>query len=93
VDAQEIVMDAVAANRASQTSKERAPRKNVKSPSHNSEEPGRKKNGFVSLKERKSEHKLNEVLWEGSFQLSGSEISPVITVYKRLFPWYLLLFL
>ena len=64
-------------------SKDRAPQKVVKSPNHSSQESGVSKNGVTSLKERKNEHKFNETLWEGSFQLSGCEISPILTIYKR----------
>ncbi|KAH7433155.1 hypothetical protein KP509_07G056700 [Ceratopteris richardii] len=62
--------------------KDKLPRKPLGSPNHKSAEPGSSKNGTLFQKDRKKDHRLNEKLWEGSFQLSGSQISPVIAIFR-----------
>lgn len=62
--------------------KDKAARKSVASPNRKHVDLGNSKIGAISQKERKKEHKLNEKLWEGSFQLSGSQISPVLALFK-----------
>ncbi|KAI5070920.1 hypothetical protein GOP47_0013171 [Adiantum capillus-veneris] len=64
------------------SSKDKFPRKPVPSPNCKPLDPGSMKNGTISQKDRKKEHRLNEKLWEGSFQLSGSQISPVVALFK-----------
>lgn len=62
--------------------REKLQRKPVASPNRKPLDPGSIKNGTISQKDRKKEHKSNEKLWEGSFQLSGSQISPVVALFK-----------
>ncbi|KAH7439680.1 hypothetical protein KP509_04G072000 [Ceratopteris richardii] len=62
--------------------KEKFPRKPSASPNHKTFDSGSSKNGTGIQKDRKKEHKLNEKLWKGSFQLSGSQISPVVALFK-----------
>ncbi|MCO5578365.1 hypothetical protein L7F22_032206 [Adiantum nelumboides] len=64
------------------TLKDKFPRKPVPSPNRKPLDPGSMKNGTLSQKDRKKEHKYHEKLWEGSFQLSGSQISPVVALFK-----------
>lgn len=66
------------------SSKERVPRKPTGSPKPKAPESGNAKNGGLFQKEIKKEHRKYEKLWEGSFQLSGSQISSVLAFYKRL---------
>lgn len=58
------------------------PRKSVGSPKLKSLQSGSAKSGSLLHKESKKGHRKHEKLWEGTFQLSGCQISPVHAFYK-----------